>query len=311
MIKKKQAIEMPTQKALLLNGGFILIVAASLFAALRISFSDEVVEPCTHRYMTALQMGLERNGQTLRITELQGQLGNTDWNLLDHARIVQLTGGSVPQAFSIDAGMPATAANPDAEPDDPKPRQGVGFLWSPAGMPRASAACLAYTIRVPHELEFGGGGQLPGIFGAKGKPAGFVREPDFSIRPVWNPQGTIGVIANVLDTEQGKPVAADARPEAKLNPPTLENDRSSTLQLVRGDWMSVEQEVVMNDPQQANGIVRLWVNGQLAFERTNVALRADDETLMAGVYAEVVAKRVDQTPRPPQQVLVTPFEVRW
>ena len=41
-------------------------------------------------------------------------------------------------------------------------------------------------------------------------------------------------------------------------------------------WVDLEQEVVLNEPGKANGIVRLWVNDELRVDAKGLNLGAND-----------------------------------
>ena len=45
------------------------------------------------------------------------------------------------------------------------------------------------------------------------------------------------------------------------------------VSLSRGEWYEIEQYIELNDPGQANGVLRGWINGSQEFERTNYTFR--------------------------------------
>jgi hypothetical protein len=49
----------------------------------------------------------------------------------------------------------------------------------------------------------------------------------------------------------------------------------SYLYLNRGQWNTIEEQVVINDAGQANGVLRMWVNGTLGLNVKNVKWAAD------------------------------------
>jgi hypothetical protein len=49
-------------------------------------------------------------------------------------------------------------------------------------------------------------------------------------------------------------------------------------------WYSIEQYVKLNAPGQADGILRGWVDGKLAFEKTDVRMRAVDALKVQSVW---------------------------
>ncbi|MDJ1433575.1 polysaccharide lyase [Halostagnicola sp. A-GB9-2] len=56
----------------------------------------------------------------------------------------------------------------------------------------------------------------------------------------------------------------------------------------RGDVVTLDQYVRLNDPDQSNGILRVWVDGELALDRTNIKFRdtveSDIERIWWGTY---------------------------
>ena len=65
-----------------------------------------------------------------------------------------------------------------------------------------------------------------------------------------------------------------------------ENDRLGFLENNR--WYCVKQHAKMNTPGKNDGILRGWIDGQLAFEKTDVRMRDMDtlkiETIWLNVY---------------------------
>ena len=50
-----------------------------------------------------------------------------------------------------------------------------------------------------------------------------------------------------------------------------------------GRWVTVEEEIVLNDPARANGIARIWIAGTLRFEATGLVLRRDPSVQIEGL----------------------------
>jgi hypothetical protein len=88
---------------------------------------------------------------------------------------------------------------------------------------------------------------------------------------------------------------------------------SSTAPWPSGRWIDVEQEVILNEVGKKNGIIRLWLDGELAGEATTLALRGDDTLAMAGVVADVHYGGVlnNVTATEDTEIRLSPFVVRW
>ncbi len=57
--------------------------------------------------------------------------------------------------------------------------------------------------------------------------------------------------------------------------------------LTRNRWYSVEQYLKLNTPGQSNGVFRAWVDGQLAFERTDLHWRDVTRLKIESVWLNV------------------------
>ena len=76
--------------------------------------------------------------------------------------------------------------------------------------------------------------------------------------------------------------------------------------MATGRWTKIEQEVVLNDPGQKNGTLRLWLDGELIAENQRVELRKDDKVMLTGVLAAIGYERA-----PPQDSMLrlSPVEI--
>lgn len=64
-------------------------------------------------------------------------------------------------------------------------------------------------------------------------------------------------------------------------------DRDGLGFLENNRWYCLEQYVKLNTPGQANGILRGWVDGQLAFEKSDVRMRTVDTLKIEDVWVNV------------------------
>lgn len=284
-------MKMPSQLAILFNGAAILIGGASLVVVLRSVLVAEDAAPCAERYPSATRLSLDRNGEPLTASDLQARIGNSDWGLLAGAKVVKLRSGPSKHALEMDlASAPPASPKP---PGDLKP--GLGFNWTPQGMGRPKAACLTYSVFLPEGFTFGRGGRLPGLVGMPGL-ASEGAEPQFSTRYTWGVRGEADIHAQLQDWPEGRP---------------LGNDRGG-FTLEPGKWISLEQEVILNAPGKNDGVIRVWRDGRLAFQKSDVSIRAKPSVLISGVIAEAVAgEQPSGTKVGPQKIWMTPFELRW
>lgn len=286
--------KLPSTTALLLNGGAILIAVASGVAVLRSAFLTPRVPPCSETYQGGIRLSLDNNGTGLSASELQGRLGNTDWGLANGARVVKLKSGPTQHALEFNlASAPAADA-----PANGQNRPGIGFIWTPDQMGRVQAACLAYSVFIPDGFAFGKGGRLPGLMGS-GSIATHNDRDRLALASLvtWDPAGRFDIYPQFSNWPEGRPLA---------------NDYAGRT-LDRGKWVKIEQEAVLNTIGQKDGVLRAWINGNLAFQRTDISLRDRPSVMISGVLAEAVAgaKVADTVGNGPQKLWISPLQLQW
>lgn len=275
-------MRMPSTTAILLNGAVALIGIASIVTIGRSMLGANDVEACPARYDTAVQWSLLRDdGQLLTPSDLQARLGAGEWGVLDRVNIVKVDHG------------PGTALAVDLAPRRSVAQShGAGFEWGPQPAGPVAAACASYALKLDPKFDFAAGGRLPGLLGG---PAGSDRTaPEaFSARLAWDETGQLEVLGQASGT---------------LRP--LSNERHP-VELPRGRWVVVDQEVILNAPGKSDGVLRVWLDGKLSFENRNVTFRTDAKATVRGILAEVAYARQPAARDGASRVLVTPFEFRW
>jgi|SRR5258707_10533847 polysaccharide lyase-like protein len=101
-------------------------------------------------------------------------------------------------------------------------------------------------LRLPPDFDFQRRGRLPGLIEADAAGT-----ESFAARIVWRAGGTGGATLRALS-------GAEAR------------QPSIGLDVPRGRWFRIEQEVILNAPKQANGKLLVWIDGVLAGERSDL-----------------------------------------
>ena len=95
-----------------------------------------------------------------------------------------------------------------------------------------------------------------------------------------------------------------------LEPRRVATDTSYILP--RGQWVSLEQEIVLNAPGAKDGALRVWADGALVVEKKGLAIREKPETRISGVLAEAtLSTQTGSTAQKGQQLLLSPPELRW
>ncbi len=151
--------------------------------------------------------------------------------------------------------------------NDTAPRGGAGLMLHQG--PGAHRGCLSYKVRFADGFQFARGGKLPGLFGGEA-PRGCTPEElshGFSARLMWREggKGELYLYAPGRSTRCGDSIGRGA------------------WVFTPGTWTSIEEEVVMNTPGVADGAVRVWIDGQLAIEQEQVALRESAEIKVDGL----------------------------
>ncbi|HEX3775414.1 MAG TPA: hypothetical protein VHV51_13175 [Polyangiaceae bacterium] len=131
------------------------------------------------------------------------------------------------------------------------------------------AQYLRYYVRFEPGFDFVKGGKLPGFYGGTEVSGG--RIPDgtngFSTRFMWRSEGQGEVYAYLPSSaEFGTSLG---RGDFRFTP---------------GQWHCVEQQVVLNDPGAANGVVRAWLDGKLVYENRSLVYRTVRSLRIEGVF---------------------------
>jgi hypothetical protein len=164
-------------------------------------------------------------------------------------------------------------------------------------MEGATAACLSYRLWLPEDFEFGGAGILPGHYGDTQADASAApdNKTGFAARVMWREEGAGEVNADISGVADGRAIAA------------------GSFVLPRGQWVGLEEEVVLNAPDANDGILRLWIDGKLKIERLDMAWRNADAVTVAGVIADVSYGGLDSHAVAPKATALrlTPPEMQW
>ncbi len=248
-------------------------------------FQVEREEPCRARYPAPTRFALATPaGAPLSPIELQGRAGLGEWGVLDNTKVVP-TEEAPGTALEVKL---APVTNEAVHSD--RHANGVDFRWMPLGLKSASAACFDYSVFIPEKFPFNEeGGALPGVLGGSPPPDKSGGANRFAVRLQWTGDGK-GILY----------VAPAGAPFRGIN--------LSGFPLAPGHWMRVQQEVVLNTPGEANGIVRLWTDGELQAEDKGVDLRKDMTDGINGVLIDVGYLR---QPAAAASLKFSPFEISW
>lgn len=139
-----------------------------------------------------------------------------------------------------------------------------------------------YYLRLADDWTATGGGKLPGIAGTYGR-AGWGGRP-VNGADGWSARGLfegrkdgktpVGFYCYHMDM-RGRYGSSWVWEREGLG--LLDNNR----------WYCLEQHVKLNTPGKADGVMRGWVDGKLAFEKTDVRMRAVDKLKIEMVWLNV------------------------
>lgn len=282
-------MQMPSRLGILFNGAALLILGTSVAAAVRYTFMSDDIVACSTRYEHGTQFSLTQpGGELLTPADLQARSAGTDWGLIENTRVIEARGGAAKQAIEVRF----TPAKTSATPADGK--MGMGFSWMPRGAGKPAAACLTYSVFLSKDFDFAKGGRLPGFVASAGTQdaaaAGTV-----SSRIAWRESGGLELRAQIADWLEPRRVTGD-----------------KIYMLPRGQWVSLEQEIVLNTPGAKDGALRVWADGALVLEKTGLVIRDKAQTQISGVLAETTLSAQAGTTLPKdQKILLSPPELRW
>lgn len=276
------------------GGGLLAIVVVF---ALKQSFIKDDTPLCESRYSGGVLFSLaRRGGEPLATSDLQARLGGSDWGIGENSQIVEAKGAPTGFALQVDLRRQSPASG-----EQSARRSGVGFTWTPHTLEQARAACLTYYVGVAPDFHAGLGGRLPAIVGGASNRAtssGIAEGKGFAVNMAWRSDLALDVVSQQVDDD------------GKRRPTTLDYGK---LKLRPGAWVRIDQEVVLNDPSRRDGVLRVWVDGKLRLERTDMRFRDAGDQRFLGLQADTYNTRTGLDWQPSMKdtwLRMSPFELR-
>jgi hypothetical protein len=185
------------------------------------------------------------------------------------------------------------------------------FPWEPRALAEQTAACLAYDVKLSPDFELTDNGLLPGMTGADPQ-----EDERFEVYLSWDRSGE-GTVRHKITTKEPAQRAQSAG--ILTNPIDLSNNDTgygvelAGFELPKGRWLRINQELVLNRPDQSDGLLRIFIDGRLIFERSDMHLRTMPETTLRGaaLAAHVLGPDARYTGAHDGSVSFTPFELYW
>ncbi|WP_421658168.1 polysaccharide lyase [Leptothermofonsia sp. ETS-13] len=183
---------------------------------------------------------------------------------------------------------PAGSASPTVARRKGVPLGGAQF-YADLGIPPQTALRLSYYVRFSKNFEFVKGGKLPGLFGGKGNSGGDT--PDgkdgFSTRFMWRRNGD-GEVYAYLPTSRRYGTSISR----------------GNWQFQPGVWHHLEQEVVLNQPNQRNGRIRVWFDGKPVLDKDGLTFRRVSDLRLDGLFFSTFFGGSDSSWATPKDVYV-------
>lgn len=215
--------------------------------------------------------------ETMATVLWQGDLSTTDWLQAWGAQDAGAWGWenfevqtALEEPFTevLRVSYPAGSASPSVSRQQGVPLGG-GQFYADLNLPAQTTLRLSYAVRFSDNFDFVKGGKLPGLYGGTGNSGGDI--PDgtdgFSTRLMWRREGAGELYAYLPTSEEyGTSIARGAwtfRP---------------------GVWHRVEQEIVLNQPGQADGRASVWVDGERVIDQAGLQFRLVEELKIDGLF---------------------------
>ncbi|KAG8924310.1 hypothetical protein FRC02_010523 [Tulasnella sp. 418] len=170
---------------------------------------------------------------------------------------------------------PANSINPG---NQNHPQGGADFYASPMDISPYRIVSLEYSVFFPEDFNFVEGGKLPGLYGGRpGCSGGDPATDCFSTRLMWRSHGAGELYLYAPKDRQSTSVCS--------TPPrsVCESDYGLSIgvlgrgsfKFIPGQWTTINQTVILNDPGEKNGGFMLNVNGQRILDLKGVYYRDD------------------------------------
>ncbi len=185
---------------------------------------------------------------------------------LENSEVIKDADGRFDQVLRVN--YPAGSASPTVSRKNDAPLGGTQF-YADLGLPAKDSLRLSYYVRFSDDFDFVKGGKLPGLYGGDGASGG--KTPDgtngFSTRFMWRRNGD-GELYAYLPTsdEYGTSIGR------------------GNWQFIPGTWHHIEQEVVLNEPGQANGRVKVWLDGNMVLDEQGLTFRTVEDLKIDGIF---------------------------
>ncbi|MFC3283154.1 polysaccharide lyase [Litchfieldella rifensis] len=223
------------------------------------------VAACSQRYPLVASPRPATGNGTAKEAIRQGFGTDRDWGTEQNVEILP------PDATGLgEPGLRVHYPEGTSSPGDTE-EGGAGFYTEEAAFQASDRGCLQYRVRFEPGFDFVKGGKLPGLYGGEGPSGGTAADGEngFSMRFMWREDGQGELYEYVVNQDEEEDYGASVG-RGLWHFPT-------------GRWVTIEQEIILNDPDQENGVARVWIDGAPMLEQNGIVYRTTDSVTIDGL----------------------------
>lgn len=237
--------------------------------------------PCSERYPQVASLQLNDWIQSGKQAIRNDFASTRDWGTEENLLLLNPLISELPEP-ALRVLYPKDSSSPSDADEEGIPRGGLGFYTFEKALEGSDRACLRYRVRFEEGFDFVKGGKLPGLYGGEAPSGGekATGENGFSLRLMWREQGQGELYPYLVDLE-GKSIGRGA-----WHFPTSR-------------WVDIEQEVMLNTPDERNGVARIWIDGWPILELRDLVYRTTDEVGIDGLMFSTFFGGTGETWRTP------------
>ncbi|ORX81949.1 hypothetical protein K493DRAFT_320546 [Basidiobolus meristosporus CBS 931.73] len=182
-------------------------------------------------------------------------------------------------------------------PTSPGKQGGVGFYADPIQL--QDEATLEYQVYFPENFNFVKGGKLPGFYGGSGDCTQDSRNGNrcFSTRFMWRDGGDGEVYSYAPDKQASE--YCHIPPETVCNPQYGDSLARGSFKFTPGKWSVVRQSIRLNTVGKQDGLLKVWMDGQLVIDYNQMVFRVQPDAKLSGILFHTFFGGADPSYRTP------------
>jgi hypothetical protein len=228
--------------------------------------------------------GIEKQEGVLLFTDFESDDWGDDWTFGTGAGTLQIVADDPSRLFTPLQGRALRVRIPEGS----NTGMNVGFDFADETGSEPEEIHFRYYIRIADDWDTVDGGKFPGISGTYGVAGWGGRKSDGT--DGWSARGTFRVMP-----PPGNPLGNTVPVGHYVYHADMEGtygdvdlwQRDYRGYLEKNRWYCIEQYLKMNTPGEKDGILRAWVDGRLAYERTDWRWRTVDSLKIERIWMNV------------------------